>query len=1000
MRNCVLLLLLAGIALPTLAAKRVTVAQLELVLAETRGKSEAEVVRKLAELELSERLSNAKLSRWKAESPGPEARQALVALADASVFLDPPLAEIPATATPDLAAQRQIMALTSNYVGRTIHQLPNFFATRVTNRFEETAQVVTSINTTPYQPLHNLGASRTTVLYRDGREVVDSGAVKVKQSEPSERGLSTWGVFGPILGTVILDAAHSSLAWRRWEYGAAGRVAVFHYSVPQEKSHYEVKYCCTQDPSGFAPIPFHKVPGYQGEISVDPVSGTILRLTVIAGLKVADPISRADIMVEYGPVEIGGPTYICPLKSVSISDARTPRESFYAMPTSNVLLNDVEFVDYHLFRATATIVDQETASTPTGQGNGLAIPETSPALPPISASAEDAVVPAAPPSAAPEVATLPAAAPPAATEAPEYTLRPADPIPHVTPIENGFVIKANARLVNVGFVAHDKHGHPVADLKQDQIEVFDNGKKQQVRFFFQASPATASSPGAPPAQSAPALSTATDTFTNQTAIASATPASATVAPSSTVLLLDAAHLAWPDLVLARAVTIKFLNKLAPSQPVALYTMDEIGFHVLVEMTEDHAMLAATLQSWSPNAAAVSNAQEAERRNNQHFDTVMNASSLGAVNGSGPDADSSGGASVDPKLRDFGANPDREALRVIMAVARHLAPVPGHKSILWISGDTALVDWSSQQPGVGTYGMKNKYLDKIADSAGEALNQAHAALYPVDASAVAVGGVDASLGNRNVELSQAPQNSAGASLPGGAGMPRNMTNGRATESMQADMYSIQEPIRRVAESTGGRAVRRASDLGHTLDTILSDTQATYMASFTPDSVPDDTFHKITLKVPDKKGINLRYRSGYLFEKESADPKAKFEDAVWRPVDPIEIGLTAKVISHSPAKLQLMISLKDLALDRQAGHWTDKVDVYLVQREEYVGRANSSSDTIKFDLKSSTYEKMMTTGFAYQRAFTLQPKVSSLRLIVVDENSGRIGSVTLPAAAFEP
>jgi VWFA-related protein len=662
-------------------------------------------------------------------------------------------------------------------------------------------------------------------------------------------------------------------------------------------------------------------------------------------------------------------------------------------------------VDYHLFRATATIVGEETASASIGQGNWLALPAALPAPPPTSVPAEAAAMPAtsstAPAAASTPTATVPAA-PPVAAKPPEYTLVPADPIPHVTPRENGFVLKANARLVDVGFVAYDKHGRPVTDLKQDQIEVFDNGKKQQIRLFFQAAPATASLPGAPPPQPTP-----TDTFTNHVEIAPAAPPFATIAPSSTVLLLDVAHLAWPDLVFARAETIKFLNKLAPSQPVALYTMDNIGFHVLVEMTQNHAMLAAKLQAWTPDAAAVATAQDAEERNTQHFDWVAHGSDLASVNGHRREAPASGGP--DPKLIDFGANPGRESLRVLIAVARHLAPLPGHKSLIWVSGDTALVDWSDLAVGaIGPEKMRNKYLDQIADSAGEALNQAHVSVYAVDATAVEAGGIDASLQNRAVKAVQGGGGASGAcppasgACPGGATISaREMSGGRVTRAMMSDLHPIQEPMRRVAESTGGRAVRRASNLGGTLDSILSDTQATYMASFTPNSAPDDTFHNITLKVPGKQGIRLRYRSGYLFAKESSDLKAKFEDAVWRPVDPIEIGLNAKIVSHAPvAKVQLTIAVKDVAFDREGEHWTDKVYVYLVQREEYGGYANSSGETIKFDLEPSTYEKLMSTGFVYQRSLNLQPKVGSLRLIVVDENSGRIGSVTLPAAAFQP
>src|ERR1035441_4617403 len=100
------------LALPAWAAKRVTVDQLEQILTASRYNPDAEVARHLSDLELTERLSSTRIARWKAILPGDKAQAALVALADASEFLDPPAAEIPATAPPDLAAQRRILALT------------------------------------------------------------------------------------------------------------------------------------------------------------------------------------------------------------------------------------------------------------------------------------------------------------------------------------------------------------------------------------------------------------------------------------------------------------------------------------------------------------------------------------------------------------------------------------------------------------------------------------------------------------------------------------------------------------------------------------------------------------------------------------------------------------------------------------------------------------------------------------------------------------------------
>jgi len=66
---------------------------------------------------------------------------------------------------------------------------------------------------------------------------------------------------------------------------------------------------------------------------------------------------RSDIMIEYGPVEIGGKTYICPVRSVSISRGRSVTlltewdESFRTYGPYATMLNDVAFEGYHIFRA-------------------------------------------------------------------------------------------------------------------------------------------------------------------------------------------------------------------------------------------------------------------------------------------------------------------------------------------------------------------------------------------------------------------------------------------------------------------------------------------------------------------------------------------------------------------------------------------------------------------------------------------------------------------------
>ncbi len=252
MRKSILLVLVAALVVSAAAqpSTSISVEELERALAasEDAHQADADVARQLSGMVLTERLSTAKLARLKAGLRDEMSEQALVALADSSVFLDPPAAEIPANPTPDSAALRQMLVSVVNYVNTTLRQLPNFIATRDTTRFEdqplEDIQGRVGMTTLIHLPLHVVGRSNVLVTYRDGHEVFEKAAAKIKGYELQEQGLFTEGLFGPILSTVVGDALKGKITWSRWEEGANGTEAVFHYAVPREQSHYSVCFSC------------------------------------------------------------------------------------------------------------------------------------------------------------------------------------------------------------------------------------------------------------------------------------------------------------------------------------------------------------------------------------------------------------------------------------------------------------------------------------------------------------------------------------------------------------------------------------------------------------------------------------------------------------------------------------------------------------------------------------------------------------------------------------
>ena len=362
---------------PRPGTERVTVAQLEDLV-----HSQTDLVRKLENLELTERLSTPRLDALLAVIHGERERQALTADADLSIALAPPADEIVNRPPPPVDEQRAILRRTFDYLQNAIPKLPDFYALRDTVRFEEPRQRDNEIWKTPHkdQTLHFGSSEHATVFYRNGNEVVEKKQKLGKRSVNRgvrARYLETWGTFGPILAYVLTAAATSpsSLRWKRWESGKYGDLAVFSYRVASTSRVPGLTYCCL--PEGDGTTPYQNRADTFGEFALNPDSGAIMRVVINADLDEERdpdvPLIRSQLMVEYGPVDLGGLTYTCPQRSVTISRGRSERElhewgmDFNIYSYFETLINDGTFGGYHKFGSEARMLPgfDETEETKT-----------------------------------------------------------------------------------------------------------------------------------------------------------------------------------------------------------------------------------------------------------------------------------------------------------------------------------------------------------------------------------------------------------------------------------------------------------------------------------------------------------------------------------------------------------------------------------------------------------------------------------------------------------
>jgi VWFA-related protein len=1040
--------LLCQFTVSAFASSRVTVDQLNHIVVSSQGKPDAKIADRLFGLELTERLSAAKLATLEAALPGSNSRRALVALADQSTFLDPPPAEIPNQPAPGLEQQRVMTAKAVDYVKTTLNLLPNLFARRDTIRFEDTPAVlqVGSLSAPsgtfiPSQPLHPISRSTETVLNRDGQEIVQSTDEGQVTSAPKTTGLTTFGEFGPILSAVLGDLPQGTLVWSHWEQGSVKAVAVFRFQVLMGASHYQVKFCCI---SGRV---FDKFPAYHGEISIDPADGTILRLNLLSDLGKSDSITKANVMVEYGPIELGKQIYFCPIRSISVSVAPVESNRQKSLPVGLVLpttsgqvsmqtrddsasdaplqtmLNEVVFDQYHLFHSEARILtpdDSATGSIPDGSANSASTPAmvsaanpiqlpTSANESPVSIASADTTVDSARdahPVVPQGTARPPATEPSTELPSPEIAVvAPADlPItPAAAAVPSAqpeFSLRVNTRLVDIGVTAYEK-SRPITDLTRDDFKVYDNGKKQNLRSFGYAA-ANSPSPLTSAAAGQPVL------YSNHLlAMGGAQPEVASAPESSTIILFDATSLSFADFTYVRDQLLSFLNRIPSSEPVGVYVRAGFGFRVLSEVTTNHGALTSALRSWIPNAQDLARAQEEEMRNRQQFDTVESPADMQYVNGNiggtaiveyvldipggGPDTTS------DPKLMKEGFDPVSQALAAIAAVAAHMGVIPGHKNLIWIASDNVLANWTDQATSID---RGPDLIGRLAVRTQEVLNDAHASLYPFDASQLGTATIDPSLQNASVQLDLSVRDMYPPSTLGDAA-PR--PGARATAELRQDSHPVQAAIQQLANATGGQSFGRSSNVIANLDRVIEDGRAAYLLSFAPDTQPDDKYHQLTVAVPARRGITLRYRTGYLYVKEPATLKDRVRQTIWQPLDATEIGINARRFSASSGSaVSLSIVAADINMAQQGDRLTDKLDIILVQRDQTGMRAMLKQQTLALDLKPATYERVMRDGVPSDQYLDNKQGSGSVRIIVVDENSGRIGSITLPAAtgSFNP
>ena len=386
---------LATLVLPSYAAERVTVSELEQIIAQHAAQprepekkpnaasdeipdisngdllqeldQDDELLPRLAGIELTERLSSLKMYQLTGKyNLGVHMQAALEQLADRAALLKLPASELLNRPSPGAEEQGAMLKNARAYVLGELLHLPNFVASQTTTQFDNSPVMLKYFQAmTDEAGFHRVGMVQRRISFEDGKEVTDDARVPGAKSK--DTGLNSRGEFGTEAAMVLVDLEHGTMVFDHWEQSMVGPAAVYRYSVPRESSHYEVSDACQGH------VTFHDTPGYHGEIAIDPKAGAIMRMTLEAESKPDDPVSHVASVVEYGPVVLGSRRSICPLRSLTfmVEDANGCSHGNHKLQKPVAMINQTIFSNYHRFGSSTTMIFDEAQ-------NGHAAPERTP----------------------------------------------------------------------------------------------------------------------------------------------------------------------------------------------------------------------------------------------------------------------------------------------------------------------------------------------------------------------------------------------------------------------------------------------------------------------------------------------------------------------------------------------------------------------------------------------------------------------------------------------
>jgi VWFA-related protein len=532
--------------------------------------------------------------------------------------------------------------------------------------------------------------------------------------------------------------------------------------------------------------------------------------------------------------------------------------------------------------------------------------------------------------------------------------------------DTGTTFKLRVNLVQVHVTVRDGKGNPIPNLKREDFQIFDQGKLQPITVFAVETRES---------RKEKALAAA------KTQADAGGPGEAkTVLPDRFVAMeFDDIHLLTEDAVYTRKSAEQFLDSLAPTDRVGIFTTSG---ELTQDFTSDVALLKQQLLGIIPRPKVGHTstndcpdvspyvADLVQNRNDQMaFQTVVNDAwqCAYANDPSMYSAAVSLAQSTIPQIA-MGADADNNyTYRTLQDTLRRLATMPGERVMLLVS------------PGF-IMGLQNSDLLLVVDQA----NHANIVINSLDAR----GLYTPDMGDISRSRS---------------GIGQLVAYRVAAQTEQA--YVLAD----FAYGTGGVFFQNSNDIAGGMKIIGSAPEVSYVLGFSPQNEKmDGSFHTLKVKLTGKEKYTIQARRGYFAPRKLNDPKEQekqeIQEAIFSrdEIMDLPLELQTQYFKKDAAEAQLSVvsrlQVKGMHFRTADGRHNDSLTFATAIFDDNGNFVTGGEKVLQMRLLDPTYEKVLRTGLVLKSSFDLKPGKYMVRQVVRDSEgsqmAARNGAVDIP------